>query len=211
MSQFKKFTREEIQPGPVKTSIQRAIRKSLLEQYPMLASELEVIMPKKTALVIGKCHDHVSLLIIDSIPYFFQIRDGPWLPTLRTLHQCLSCSLIFRFVDMFVVCFVLDPDILPHYQLDAGALRRILGGAEPMCKGFTSKGGKLPEQDLPAGTPCVRALFLCLWMSESFLALCCFRQLWWRPSRTRSALEFPRNLFLKCLYLCFLVSFSLFG
>lgn len=37
-----------------------------------------------------------------------------------------------------------DPALLPRVQIDRGAIRFILAGANMMCPGFTSKGGSLP-------------------------------------------------------------------
>ena len=42
--------------------------------------------------------------------------------------------------------------MMPRLQVDKGAIRFILGGANIMCPGFTSKGGWLPEA-LDAETP----------------------------------------------------------
>lgn len=41
--------------------------------------------------------DHVQLLVLDKTPLFFSMRDGPWFPTLRLLHQvwrscCALCA-----------------------------------------------------------------------------------------------------------------------
>lgn len=48
---------------------------------------------------------------------------------------------------------LLDPSILPAVGVDRGAIRFLLAGANMMCPGFTSKGGRLPppEEALPAG------------------------------------------------------------
>ena len=47
-----------------------------------------------------------------------------------------------------------DPSLLPHLQVDRGAIKYLLSGANMMCPGFTSAGGRLPplESALPAGT-----------------------------------------------------------
>ena len=59
---------------------------------------------------------------------FFQCRQGPYIPTLRTLHKF--------------------PDILPKYQVDRGAVPYVLGGANIMAPGLTSAGGSM--EDVPA-------------------------------------------------------------
>jgi len=38
-----------------------------------------------------------------------------------------------------------DPDILPKVQVDRGAIEFVLKGANIMCPGVTSKGGRLPD------------------------------------------------------------------
>ena len=39
--------------------------------------------------------------------------------------------------------FFLDPFMLPHQQVDSGAIKFILSGANIMCPGLTSPGAKL--------------------------------------------------------------------
>lgn len=46
-----------------------------------------------------------------------------------------------------------DPELLPNVQVDSGAIKYILGGADVMCPGLTSAGGSLP--DLEVGAPVV--------------------------------------------------------
>ena len=45
------------------------------------------ILPKKVALKVVKCHDHIELISTDTEPLFFKKRDGPYYPTLRLLHM----------------------------------------------------------------------------------------------------------------------------
>eukprot|EP00824_Muranothrix_gubernata_P026240 TRINITY_DN9048_c0_g1_i1.p2 TRINITY_DN9048_c0_g1~~TRINITY_DN9048_c0_g1_i1.p2 ORF type:complete len:186 (-),score=45.56 TRINITY_DN9048_c0_g1_i1:38-595(-) len=131
MSWFRKFTREDVSGShQVKTSVQRGIRASILEQFPMLDEEsLESLVPKKAPLLLGKCHspDHVSLIVSEGEILFFQDRDGALFPTLRLLH---------RF-----------PGLLPRMQVDKGAIRFVLQGAQIMCPGLTSPGGNMSDVD----------------------------------------------------------------
>lgn len=76
--------------------------------------------------------EHVQLLILREIPIFFQQYDGPFIPTLHVLHQY--------------------PNILPSVQVDRGAIRFIISGANVMAPGLTSAGGRLPENRLEKGT-----------------------------------------------------------
>jgi PUA domain protein len=43
--------------------------------------------------------------------------------------------------------YTLDPFLLPHQQVDKGAIKFILSGANIMCPGLTSPGAKLIEAD----------------------------------------------------------------
>jgi malignant T-cell-amplified sequence len=49
---------------------------------------------------------------------------------------------------------IADPNILPHVQVDKGAIKFVLQGAHIMCRGLTSPGSKM-DTDLPAGAICV--------------------------------------------------------
>lgn len=53
---------------------------------------------------------------------------------------------------------VLDPFILPHQQVDKGAIKFVLSGANIMCPGLTSPGAKL----YPAGPDTVVVSFYAL-------------------------------------------------
>lgn len=44
------------------------------------------------------------------------------------------------------LCFT-DPFILPHQQVDKGAIKFVLSGANIMCPGLTSPGAKLFPAD----------------------------------------------------------------
>ncbi|GAA99442.1 uncharacterized protein L969DRAFT_86696 [Mixia osmundae IAM 14324] len=141
---FKKFTpKEDIATSTkVKSSVQRNIRAKLLEQMPHLGDAvapkegsdqerilLEELWPKKDDLTLVKCREHVSLLVKDGEPLFFQHFDGPYYPTLKLLHRY--------------------PQILPRVQVDRGAIKFVLAGANIMCPGLTSKGASLPDS-IPA-------------------------------------------------------------
>jgi len=144
---FKKFSRSEdvASSTAIKSSHQRGIRTKLVEQMPLLGQPssipgaedgtapegseqptlLEVIWPKKEGLTLVKCREHVSILALNGTPLFFQHFDGPYFPTLRLLHQY--------------------PELLPRVQVDKGAIKFVLAGANVMCPGLTSAGGYLPE------------------------------------------------------------------
>lgn len=124
---FKKFTIDQnvSSSSQVKNSVQRAVRSDLVDQYPFLEQIIDDIMPKKL-MVIAKCSDHVQLIVVNNEILFFRQDNGHYFPTLRLLHKY--------------------PDIMPKMQVDKGAIRFVLGGANIMSPGFTSPGGSLPVE-----------------------------------------------------------------
>ncbi|KAK3041933.1 hypothetical protein RJ639_002241 [Escallonia herrerae] len=96
-----------------------------LLQYPGLEPVLDDLLPKKSPLIVAKCPNHLNLVVVNNVPLFFNIRDGPYMPTLRLLHQY--------------------PDIMKKLQVDRGAIKFVLAGANIMCPGLTSPGGVLDE------------------------------------------------------------------
>ncbi|XP_064990175.1 uncharacterized protein LOC135627793 isoform X3 [Musa acuminata AAA Group] len=100
-----RFSFEDISAqNQVKASVQRKIRQSIADE------------------------NHLNLVLVNSVPLFFNIRDGPYMPTLRLLHQY--------------------PDIMKKFQVDRGAIKFVLSGANIMCPGLTSPGGALDEEVL---------------------------------------------------------------
>lgn len=131
---FKKFTIEEniSTISQIKNSLQRQIQNKIIEQYPLLENAIDIILPKK-AMTLGKGLDNIQLIIINNEILFFSFKDGPYVPTLKLLHKY--------------------PNMMQRLQVDKGAIKFILSGANIMCPGFTSSGGRLPETCLPIGTP----------------------------------------------------------
>jgi len=137
---FKKFSASESVSGSslAKSSVARNIKKSICESYPALDSTEDADGPldtilgdKKQPLHVVKCHDRVSMVVINKTPKFFQLHDEQWLPLLRLLHQY--------------------PDLLPVVQVDRGAIKFVLKGADIMAPGLTSAGGSLGSTPLEAG------------------------------------------------------------
>eukprot|EP00903_Cladosiphon_okamuranus_P019687 g18091.t1 len=135
---FKRFSQDDVSSSSqVKSSVQRGFRAKLLEQFPNSEPYLEDILPKKGNVTIAKCRDRVSLICCDGVPLFFQQRDGHIFPTLRILHKY--------------------PNMMPTMRVDKGAISFVMNGANIMCQGFTSKGGRI-ETPLEAGEPvCILA------------------------------------------------------
>ncbi|KDN40087.1 hypothetical protein K437DRAFT_192045 [Tilletiaria anomala UBC 951] len=144
MSLFKTFSPAKgdiASSTAVKSSVQRGMRSKLLEQYPDTLGKdegvlLEQIWPKKEGIILVKfSREHVSILVHNKEPIFFQHFDGPYFPTMQLLQKY--------------------PFIMPSVQVDRGAIRFVLSGANIMSPGLTSAGGRLPEADkaLPANAP----------------------------------------------------------
>lgn len=86
-------------------------------------------------MMVAKAQNHMLLLLSSSGEVlFFQQRDSAWFPSLRLIHQY--------------------PDLCSVWQVDKGAIRHILGGANVFCGGLVSEGGKM-DVDLKPGQPVV--------------------------------------------------------
>ncbi|KAF9971908.1 Malignant T-cell-amplified sequence 1 [Actinomortierella ambigua] len=129
---FKKFSIKEDVTGhtQVKSSVQRGIRAKILEQFgDGIEGIIDDILPKKTPLILMKCHEHINLIVVNNEIQFFQHFDGPYFPTLKLIHKY--------------------PNMLPRLQVDRGAIKFVIGGANIMCPGLTSKGAKM-DVSVPA-------------------------------------------------------------
>jgi len=123
---FRKFTKEENirTSAPVRSSEQRQIRAQIVQQYPALEPFIDDLFPKKDSMIMCKCKDYMQVLVGPGGEFiFFQCRSGPFIPTLRLLHNY--------------------PDILPKFRVDRGAIRFVLSGANIMAPGLTSEGGHM--------------------------------------------------------------------
>uniref|UniRef100_A0A8C5XIR2 Malignant T-cell-amplified sequence n=1 Tax=Microcebus murinus TaxID=30608 RepID=A0A8C5XIR2_MICMU len=115
---FKKFDEKENVSNCIqlKTSVIKGIKNQLIEQFPGIEPWLHQIMPKKDPVKIVRCHEHIEILTVNGELLFFRQREG-------LLHKY--------------------PFILPHQQVDKGAIKFALSGANIMCPGLTSPGAKL--------------------------------------------------------------------
>ncbi|KAL4439866.1 hypothetical protein ABPG75_002867 [Micractinium tetrahymenae] len=126
---FRTFGKDKVSGhSQLKASVQRAIRGRIAEDYPWLSETgvLDVVLPKKQDLVLVKLPEYVQLLVLNNVPLFFSMRDGPWFPTLRLLHQY--------------------PDMMPRLRADLGAIKFVLSGANIMCPGLTSPGATIHDE-----------------------------------------------------------------
>ncbi|CAG0919898.1 unnamed protein product [Notodromas monacha] len=123
---FKKFDDKESVSGVIqlKSSVQKGIRNKLMEDYCFIEDYIDLILPKKDSFRIARCHDHIEILINSAgDQLFFKHRDSQWMPSLRLLHKY--------------------PFLLPWQQVDKGAIKFVLSGANIMCPGLTSPGAKM--------------------------------------------------------------------
>uniref|UniRef100_A0A7S0UUF1 PUA domain-containing protein n=1 Tax=Polytomella parva TaxID=51329 RepID=A0A7S0UUF1_9CHLO len=134
MSLFKKFSKEDISKlSQVKSSVARGIKSSICETYPWVEESgiIETLVPKKEDVYLGKM-GHTQLVIVNNVILFFQERDGPWIPTLRVLHQY--------------------PQMMKRLRVDEGAIKFVLSGAHIMCPGLTHPSAVIHDE-CDAGTP----------------------------------------------------------
>jgi PUA domain protein len=113
------------QKSKLKSSIQRNLRQKLLDQFPLLAPHIDEILPKKSQLDLIKLPEKLSLYALDNRVLFFQHFDDALIPHLRLVHAY--------------------PHAFPRIQVDRGAIRFVLAGAQLMCPGLTSPGAQLPD------------------------------------------------------------------
>merc|ERR1719210_26046 len=51
-------------------------------------------------MFVTKCPNHVNLVVNNTgMAWFFNERDGPYIPTLRTLHNSLICYLKYKLIE----------------------------------------------------------------------------------------------------------------
>ena len=121
---FRKYSVDGTQQ--LKSSVQRGIRAKISDQYPDLDDVLDDLIPKKSTMVLGKCENKVSVVLVDDEPLFFNQRDGPYFPTLRLLHKY--------------------PDMMPKLRVDKGVIKFVISGANIMCPGLTSAGATIHDE-----------------------------------------------------------------
>lgn len=123
---FKKFTVEEhvSSTSQLKNSVQRGICSSIVAQYPALSECIDQLLPKK-GMSVAKANDNIQLILVNNEVMFFNQDGGPFMPTLRLLHKY--------------------PTMMPRMQVDRGAIKFVISGANIMCPGFTSPGGRIPQ------------------------------------------------------------------
>lgn len=125
---FKKFGKAEIHSrSNIKLSAQRGLKSSFVAQFPLIEPAIDTLIPKKSQAILIKCEDKILLYAVDSDVVVFQ-TFADLVPTLKTVHKF--------------------PDCFPRVQVDRGAIKFVLSGANVMCPGLTSAGAHLPEENI---------------------------------------------------------------
>lgn len=125
---FEKFTKVNIHSrSNIKSSVQRGLKSSFVAQYPEVEPVIDTIIRKKSQAILIKCKDKVLLYSVDNEVVLFQTFDD-LVPTLKTVHKY--------------------PECFQRVQVDRGAIKFVLSGANVMCPGLTSAGAQLPENNI---------------------------------------------------------------
>lgn len=90
----------------------------------------------------------LQIIIVNKEPIFFKTRDDIYFPTLRVLHKCMPLYASRNLLEI-------DPGFMKRVQVDKGAIKFVMSGANIMCPGLTSPGGYLPNENLEKGEPVV--------------------------------------------------------
>lgn len=138
-------------------------------------------------------NDQIQLVAQDDEIKLFNSWQGPYMPTLRIVHKCTTARYSPLAVSLYLWLIILsDPNMMKTVQVDKGAIKFVLSGANVMCPGLTSKGGKLPD-GLKKGDIVVRnqrAPFSPVFCVFLFCSRGIDRRSWPRASSMRSASEF---------------------
>ncbi|KAH8871013.1 Malignant T-cell-amplified sequence 1 [Schistosoma japonicum] len=141
---FKKFDeKEDIScTNNAKNSVVKSLRTRLTDDFFIDKEMVDLILPKKDVVKHIKCHEHVDLYSdSDGEIMFFRQREGPFIPSLKLLHKWLFKLILFIQLGLRVF----NPFILPHLQVDKGAIKHVLNGSNIMCRGLTSPGARMTE------------------------------------------------------------------
>jgi PUA domain protein len=117
-----------------------ALLADLAERFPRLrAEEWEEIFPSTQSIIFIPCRHGLELIALQSTKadVLFMRHQDVTLPHLRVLHRY--------------------PHMLPRHQVDIGGCKFVLSGANVMCQGLTSAGGRL-EDDVDEDT--IVAIFI---------------------------------------------------
>lgn len=117
--------------------------------------------PTHARVAASRSANHLNLVVVNDTILFFNIRDGPYFPTLHVLHKCAQPGTNTLRCAASLMCFALraDPEMMPRLRVDKGAIRFVFAGANIMCPGLTSAGATLHDE-VDEDTPVVSACLL---------------------------------------------------
>src|SRR6218665_1950743 len=81
---------------------------------------------------------------------------------LINIDFCFVCSFIS--LDIVFCLLLLDPFMMPHMQVDKGAIKFILSGANIMCPGLTSPGAKMAKVEAETIVVSFQSLMCCVFL-----------------------------------------------
>ena len=145
---FKKFSKEDIHSrSNIKSSVQRGLKSNFVSAYPDLANAIDNIIPKKSQVILIKCEDKIQLYSVDN-------TNNPQANDNEDDDDNNEIVLIQHFTDIIPTLKTVHkyPQLFPRVQVDRGAIKFVMSGANIVCPGLTSKGGDLPEENLPVDT-----------------------------------------------------------
>ncbi|CAI2380744.1 unnamed protein product [Moneuplotes crassus] len=110
-----------------KSSVQKNIIKKFIEQFPLMETYIEEVIPKGTKLTEAKLKgvSHIKVYFIEEEVLFYQQRDQTIIPHLKLLHKY--------------------PTMMKHMQCDKGAIKHIIGGSDVMAPGLLHENGVIDE------------------------------------------------------------------
>ncbi|KAG3292789.1 MCTS1 [Ictidomys tridecemlineatus] len=113
---FKKYDEKENVSNGIqfKTSFIKVIENQSIGQFSSTEPWLNQIMPKSKPVKIVQCHEQTEIFTVNGESLFFKQGEGPFYPTLSLLHKY--------------------PFILPHQQVDKGAIKFVLSLTSPGAK-----------------------------------------------------------------------------
>lgn len=129
-SMFKKFSKEDVHSrSNIKSSVQRNLKTKFVSHYTDFEPVIDELIPKKSQAVQLKCEDRIHIYTVENKVILFEHFDD-LIPALKVVHNYPGC--------------------FPRVQVDRGAIKFVLQGANIMCPGLTSPGAFLPEENLEA-------------------------------------------------------------
>lgn len=113
----------------LKSSAVRGLKTSITSKFQGLEHVVPELFPADTPVMECKFkapHNDISLISVNNTILFMQNSECI-VPHLKLLHQ--------------------HPNMMKKMQVDRGAIRHVIGGANIMCRGLTTPGGHMEEAE----------------------------------------------------------------